>query len=150
LKGDDGEPFRNPFGYQPGYQQWTYQQQAQRQQEYAKRAYQYQQYQQRKQGAFIFKGITKEDGEYLFTIWVENVRFIEIYGKNGLVIGIYRTRDRYGDVQLRVSLEDAKIAGYEFTIRLYDDDNWAEKTYRIKRPLKWWQKVLKFMKIKNY
>ena len=139
LKGDSGEKENFYNGGQRGQAQQAAYNQAQKQRDY------YAAQQAKKKATYRFINIKKEGDFYLVRLHLDGVYQIEICGKNRKQVGNYSTSHVYGDVNLKVSLADAKKAEYMFRITLYDGrGQWADITYKVTPP-----KVSLYQKFKN-
>ncbi len=99
----------------------------------------------KKKANYRFIGVKKDEEWYFVKLNLDGVYQVEILGKNYEQIGSYSTAHVYGDVNLKVSLADAKKAEYLFRITMYDArGNWAEKTIKVTPP-----KVSLYQKFKN-
>lgn len=127
LKGDSGEERKDPFA----------EQRKQREQAMYNEA--------KKKANYRFIDVKKDEEWYFVKLNLDGVYQVEILGKNHKQIGSYSTAHVYGDVNLKVSLADAKKAEYLFRITLYDArGNWAEKTIKVTPP-----KVSLYQQFKN-
>jgi len=150
LKGDDGEtPKYNPFSYQSGYQPDfgdlfdEILRELRRQQ--AQQAYYYQQ-ERFKVPGYTLKGVINDENGYFIRFYVQNIEVIEIYGKNGMLVGYLNVTGKHGNIQFRINWYMAKMAEYQLRCILRTNNSWNVEILKIKPPT-WWEKILRKFKL---